>query len=815
MPETGLAVLLRPDREVVRFTGRREELELLRAWCASDEPRSVRLIVGPSGVGKSRLAQQVAAEWGAGGALWRPVAPGDEGTAVARSRAVSSGRLLLVVDDAENRTGAGLASLMDALVADPGPVKVLLVAGSLGEWWDRLADEAPDARTLLEAAPIRLGTPLTESVPDAQVAIAAVADFAREMCVAEPGGVDVERVGLRLPVLLIHAAALLSVVRGADQPDWPAEVVLDTGVLGDLLDWEARYWRRKALAQGLPDDETLIRQVIGAATLTGAGTAAEIQAVLARLPQLSGEAQEQRAGWARWLSGLYPSGPDGRVGLLQPQMLAQAQVAGLLADDPVLARALLRQLPPGQAEHALTMLAHAAAHQREAAEVMAGALQYDLPHLALPAATVATKGHPEVAEVLCSALATATAAPEELAQIALDLPHPSPILAEANLVATLRARETVQLDPGPQAGAEWDERAAQLLAEVGRGNVGRGRPGAGATDGAAVGGWGRNHPEFAASLSNLAVRLHQIDRFDEAVAAEQAAIAVYRTLTGRDPGRYRPELASSLTNLGVWFSAAGRPADAIKATAEAASAFRELVSAGSVYYQADLATALTNMGIWQAEQGHVGDALSAEDEAVGIFRELAEADPGRYRPDLATALTNLGIWFSLAGRPDDAAPVEHEAVTLRRALAAADPGRYRIDLATSLNNLIITYRELERPADALAPSKEVVVSYRELAAVDPDSYRPELARALANVGALHHELGQPGAALASAKEAVSIRRRLADADPAGHLLGLAHSLETLASILSALGHEDEAAKASEEAATIANEADEASGNGRD
>jgi hypothetical protein len=85
------AGLLRPDRAVVRFTGRQAELGVLRAWCASEEPRSVRMIVGAGGVGKTRLALAVASEWESRGAAWRRVDAGQEAQAVAVARGVDPG----------------------------------------------------------------------------------------------------------------------------------------------------------------------------------------------------------------------------------------------------------------------------------------------------------------------------------------------------------------------------------------------------------------------------------------------------------------------------------------------------------------------------------------------------------------------------------------------------------------------------------------------------------------------------------------------------------------------------------------------------
>src|SRR5262249_1960248 len=68
---------------------------------------------------------------------------------------------VVVVDYGEPRSGLG--DLLRAVLDDPGRVRVLLLARSLGEWWDRLAEESPAtvARLLGEADPIRLDAPVT------------------------------------------------------------------------------------------------------------------------------------------------------------------------------------------------------------------------------------------------------------------------------------------------------------------------------------------------------------------------------------------------------------------------------------------------------------------------------------------------------------------------------------------------------------------------------------------------------------------------------------------------------------------------------
>src|SRR5215469_18800202 len=86
--------LLDPRRKVVDFAGREDELAWLTAWCEDRAGPTLRLITGAGGTGKTRLALRFAdcaRELG-----WHPhwVGDGQEADALARIRAVTSGRVL-------------------------------------------------------------------------------------------------------------------------------------------------------------------------------------------------------------------------------------------------------------------------------------------------------------------------------------------------------------------------------------------------------------------------------------------------------------------------------------------------------------------------------------------------------------------------------------------------------------------------------------------------------------------------------------------------------------------------------------------------
>ncbi len=426
-------------------------------------------------MGKTRLALEVAAEHQADGGEWRLVPAGQEADAVEAARAATAGPVLLVVDRAETRSG--LAALLRAVPEDPGPVRILLIARSLGEWWDRLtgASSRAPAQLLTQTEPLRLATPVRENASDADLTEAAVPYFARALSIATPARVTVELPELpgRMPVLVLHAAALVALLRFRTYPVASLRVVVGDDVLDELLEHEARYWRRTASAAGLPAGATLVKQVVAASCLLGAASAAEAADAVARVPDLGDRPQEERLRWARWLEGLYPADTGQRASALQPEMMAETHVVGQLTDDPDLARACLHGLPAQQAEHALTVLARASAHQDRARPIIATALRDDLAGLGVPAARAALQAEGNLGGLLADALDAAPASADALTDIARQMPYPSAILARAHLAATVRVRESLPEGTKPQTIAEWDDRVVRLRSELDAGVASR------------------------------------------------------------------------------------------------------------------------------------------------------------------------------------------------------------------------------------------------------------------------------------------------------------------------------------------------------
>ena len=269
---------------------------------------------------------------------------------------------------------------------------------------------------------------------------------------------------------------------------------------------------------------------------------------------------------------------------------------------------------------------------------------------------------------------------------------------------------------------------------------------------------------LAAALNNLADRLGDLDRREDALAAIEEAVTRYRQLTAAQPDVFTPDLAAALNNLANRLGDLDRREDALAAIQEAVSRYRQLDAAQPDVFTPDLAAALNNLANRLGDLDRWHDALATIQEAVDLRRQLADALPDEFTPDLATSLNNL--WGALAelGRREDALAAIGEAVALRRRLAMAQPDAFTPVLATSLSNLVDALAILDRPRDALAAAEEAVTL--------PAAGRGPARRVHSLPGHVAERplpvpggSGRPGEALAAVEEAVTLYRQLAATRP--------------------------------------------------
>ncbi|MBL0885735.1 DUF3856 domain-containing protein [Myceligenerans indicum] len=792
------AGLLDPALRVVPFTGRDEELDELHTWCRERPRVQVRFVTGTGGVGKSRLALELAARMRRRG--WTCVWPEPDDSPDEVAAACRGGRVLVVVDDAaaHPRLAEQLGALRNA---GDSRLRVILLGRTGREWWSRLR-WACDLWSGAEAVPtsqVHLAPP---RVPATTMASVARRAFARRVAVrhkaagTSPAVPEVREGPEPAPVLDIHAAVLATLLRGG-----VADV--SRGV-GALLDLERESW-------SAPDEDVAGALLRGQEPGVGH---ASTSASRARSP-----------GRPR------PSPMSGPGGL--PNRLAELHVARTLAADPARVRACTAGLDVPQAFR-----------------VALFALRIDVDDPGVPeAAPLATvllervaSALPDEPEALAQVLRlfgrrplprdVAVGLAQRLAAVVGEYrpggPFPTPEQADATatLARALGAPETYDdVPPSAQAAvAAWCELAREapdryrtplLEARTVTAGVlfGKGRYSeslqlsdevAAACRAASAEERVWTDPMLANALNGMAVTYDFLGRPEQVEVCHTASVATLRRLVTRDPAAHEAGLALVLANT-VGQVELGRAADVIDGLRESVEIRRRLTLRRPGEHEQYLAFALSNLSDAAAQLDRPAEAVAAAREALAIRRRFALQDPVGMRWLVAWSLAGLGALLSDQGRAAEAAGLEEESVRIRRDLAGETPQRYRDMLATSCSNLALTYGRLGRFAEALPLEEEAVGIRRELAGRVPGRYEEELARSLSRLGVRLTEVGRPLDAVAPATEAVSMLRDLARSKRPHHQDGLAVALTNLATVLRSLGRAEAATAAVREAFALRDE----------
>ena len=773
-PSTELDIL-NPKFGRLPLQGRETELKDLKAWLKADAAVSVHTLVGRAGTGKTRLAIELCESVDRGGADDGAWLAGFVRTAdlakVAQVQATAgfaSERPTLLVLDYASAGHEALGCWLDSLAETPPATKLrlLLLEREAPEdfgWWRELTGSA-----LNSAAPRR---GLFRDLRPRQLEDLASLETRRAVMAAALGKARSLR----------GDASATSLPAHGDDPDFDAAlgsphlgnplslvmaglIAAERGAKAALalrrLD-AARHLARRELDRftklASPDGDAMSHLVafnglLGGIPLADIGDLVSEELKAAHLQgkprRLSNLLQQELLPLAA------PDAEDSRLGTVQPDLIGE----GVIIEAFVKTSPAVRKTSEKIVQRAYARSAD------EAARALVRLLQ-DYAY-ALEDAT-ASEEERETARSLMSWLTKLSATindPVKLEPLAAALPMQTLILHEQALELAQRLAD--------------DARAAHDASGE-------------ATSGARAAKW----------FSNLAIRLSQLGKPEDALAAAEEAVAHYRALVATRSDAFTPALAGSLNSLAYILSDLGRREEALDAAEEAVTHYRALAEARPDAYTLAFATSLDTLASRQSDLGRREDALATAEEAIAHYRALAAARPDAFTPALANSLDNLAKTLSQFGGREDALVAAEEAVTHYRAFAEARPDAYTPDLATSLNNLAIMLSQLGRRKDALDAATEAVMHHRALAATRPDAFTPDLARSLDNLANTLSDLGRREDAFAAAEEAVTHNRAFAEARPDAFTPDLARSLNNLANTLSQLGRQEDALAAAEEAVT--------------
>ena len=712
----GPAHLLRAEARTARFRSRTAELAGLATWCQGPGVR-VQLLTGPGGQGKTRLADELAARLG-----WVSVWLADG----ARLPAGIRDPLLLIIDYAETRPEQVTQVILAALT-EPGhvPVRVLLLARSAGDWWQRLRNQSAELDiglagatiselAVLEDSPEGRRHAFTDALADYDAALTALTlPHAAPAEVVPPDFAD-PRLASALQLQMTALAGLL----GKNRPDETPEDV--------ILRHESRYWLRTAVHHRLNLHEDTQRNAVAAAVLCGAATQPEAIDLLAHVPGLRDLGEDARLRAARWVRDLYPV-PRGHAGqsvswagqgpfwgTLAPDLLAEHLVACVAEELPGFLAGLLAATSRSQDRQALIILARASVSRENLAPAVS-ALLLELPKLAVPAVEVATQAEdPSSLLAALNNLVVRGALPTELlAEISSAIPESTQALAalavtvQQMLVADYLAAGT---DSGGYPAAlapAWAKLAHRLLL------TGRVQQALAAGEHAVelveqlAAAEPRMLPYLAVTVHNLGSELLRVHRGQEGIAALRRAVDIREHLPDADSSATQLDLAGSVGGLAAALAVTGHEREAHAQFQRAVMIFEQLAEAGIDVNDrlSGMALTLANQAQFLSDTGSAREALTAAERAVDAYQRLAAARPDAWLPSLANTLTTLSACLAAVGRYDDAGLAGERAVDIWERLAESLPDAHRAGLATALRSLSKLLSDTGRREQALAMSR--------------------------------------------------------------------------------------------------------------
>ncbi len=186
---------------------------------------------------------------------------------------------------------------------------------------------------------------------------------------------------------------------------------------------------------------------------------------------------------------------------------------------------------------------------------------------------------------------------------------------------------------------------------------------------------GKEHPDVATSLNNLAELYREQGNYEKAEALYLRALAIFEKVHGKE----HPLVATSLNNLALLYLAQGSYQKAEPLYLRALAILEKLLGKE----HPDVATSLNNLAsLYQAE----GNYEKAEPLYLRSL-EIREKVLGKEHPDVANSLNNLASLYRAQGSYQKAVPLYVRSLAIYEKVH----GKEHPDVALSLNNLALLY----------------------------------------------------------------------------------------------------------------------------
>jgi CHAT domain-containing protein/Tfp pilus assembly protein PilF len=233
---------------------------------------------------------------------------------------------------------------------------------------------------------------------------------------------------------------------------------------------------------------------------------------------------------------------------------------------------------------------------------------------------------------------------------------------------------------------------------------------------------GKNHPDVAISLDNLAGLYESQGKYTQAKPLYQRALVIREKALGKD----HPDVAISLNNLAGLYESQGKYAQA-EPLYQRSLVIKEKVLGKD---HPGVTTSLNNLAVLYRQQGKYAEAEPLLQRALTIW----EKNQGKDHPSVATSLNNLAGLYEIQGKYDEAVSLYKRSLAIREKVLGKD----HPDVAISLNNLAGLYDRQGKYEEAEKSYKRSLSILEQILGKD----HINVANILNNLAALYRKQGE-------------------------------------------------------------------------
>jgi tetratricopeptide (TPR) repeat protein len=251
---------------------------------------------------------------------------------------------------------------------------------------------------------------------------------------------------------------------------------------------------------------------------------------------------------------------------------------------------------------------------------------------------------------------------------------------------------------------------------------------------------GKEHPDVAMSLNNLAILYRFQGKYEEAEPLYRSALEMRKRLLGEE----HPDVAISLNNLAVLYQLQGKYEEAEPLYRSALEIYKSMLGEE----HSGVSMSLNNLAALYQLQGKYEEAEPLYRLALEMRKRLL----GEEHPDVAISLNNLAYLYQSQGKYEEAEPLCRSALEKGKRLL----GEEHPDVAISLNNLAELYRSQGKYVEA----EPLYCSALEMLKRLLGEEHPNVAMILNNLARLYESQGKYEEAEPLCRSALEMRKRL-------------------------------------------------------